>query len=1226
MQQAVNEFKHQLDRAVMEHRAGRLAEAALAYRRVLADDPAEADAVHLLGVATLQRGEPAAALILVRRAISLDADNPACHLHAGNCLKSLGQFAEAEKFYRAALRLRPDFADAHFNFANGLKSQGRIEAATARYRAALVCAPHYAEACCNLAIALRDLGRQDATAGWMARANRLRPDFAEARIGLATLRLPIMVDEMAESEAVPGRYRQELAELTRWGEAHLPLLGRALGSHTPFYLAYRPFDLTAALSDYGSLAARAAAAAWPGGVRRKARGDRLRLAIISGQIRHHPVWDMITRGIVEQLDRRRFELFLYHTAAETDEQTEWAKTQSARFRQGPKPIEAWLEQLAEDGPDILLYPEIGMDPTVVALAALRRAPLQVASWGHPVTSGLPTIDLFLSGAALEAEGAAAHYREKLVLLPGTGSFTAPPPDVPVAKGPASKVTRFALCQTAYKCDPSADAMLVDLAAACAPCEFWIVGSDRYGWASSRLIERLAGKMRLAGLDPDAVLRPVGWMKPDDFGAFLDRTDACLDWPSFSGYTTAWQAVHRGTPVITLAGSFLRQRLAAGLLRQIGLDEWVAATPGDYVAIAGRVAAAPAKTRRQWRDRIIAASRRLDRQSGVIPAIERVLRSGYYRAEAIAALRAGAADRAIAFFREAVDADPADGENWLHAIDALLGSGDAGSAAGLLAAARRQGLAGAGADALAASLAGFAEPQPPLAEMTDARLILAISPAHAPSLHRLGMTGRAIAAMPGDASYRAARGAGLAAQGDWSGALKCFRNALARDPASAAHHNDAGNALLHTGEPSVAATSFATAIALSPDFAAAYCNLANQWKRQAETLLARATLLRPDLVEAHNNWGSLLYRRGRLSDAAERYRTALKAMPASEEAHYNLGVVLHDQRLLAPSIGHYRSAIALRPYYPEALYNLGIASLLAGDFAAGLPLYEWRLRRGAATAGPPQPRWRGQDIAGRSIVLRAEQGLGDAIQFCRYVPLLSAMGAEVHVELPASMLPLMSGLRDCASLHARGAAPATDYHLPLLSLPLAMGTTPASIPPPVPFLVAEPDRMKRWREKIGTGGFKVGVSWQGNPAGEIDKGRSAPLAHFAAFAAVPGVRLISLQKHHGVEQLRDLPAGMIVEELGPDFDESGGAFMDCAAAIMSLDLVVTTDTAIAHLAGTLGRPVWIVLQAAPHWVWMLERGDCPWYPSARLFRQSEAGDWRAPFSEMARTLADAVRKE
>jgi predicted O-linked N-acetylglucosamine transferase (SPINDLY family) len=341
------------------------------------------------------------------------------------------------------------------------------------------------------------------------------------------------------------------------------------------------------------------------------------------------VWDVILRGIVAHMDRQRFEIHLYHTGALKDAETEWASNRVDRFVQGPKPIKGWLDEVNHDQPDVLFYPELGMEPTACALAALRLAPVQVASWGHPVTTGFPNIDIYLSGELIEGPQAEHHYREKLVRLPGTGVCTessdlrsqpwgAPtrPPDV----------VRFAICQQPIKFDPADDSLFAQIAKEVGACEFWLASPLKLQWVAARLQNRLAGVFRDAGLDPIAHLRLVPWLPREQFRGFLDQMDVYLDCPGFSGYTTAWQAVHRGMPVVTLEGNFLRQRLAAGLLRQIGVTEGIVSSREAYVETAVHFAqrCRRPKARARGRELMSAAAAMADGNLAAVRSIERTL--------------------------------------------------------------------------------------------------------------------------------------------------------------------------------------------------------------------------------------------------------------------------------------------------------------------------------------------------------------------------------------------------------------------------------------------------------------------------------------------------------------------------------------------------------------------------------------------------------------------------
>jgi hypothetical protein len=300
--------------------------------------------------------------------------------------------------------------------------------------------------------------------------------------------------------------------------------------------------------------------------------------------------------------------------------------------------------------------------------------------------------------------------------------------------------------------------------------------------------------------------------------------------------------------------------------------------------------------------------------------------------------------------------------------------------------------------------------------------------------------------------------------------------------------------------------------------------------------------------------------------------------------------------------------------PVLHLNLGIVLLLTGQFETGWEEYEWRFRAGAARLPPcGQPRWMGEDLSGRTLLIRAEQGVGDTIQFCRYMPMIPARGRIVFEVQPGLRHLLRNVAADVVTVG--DALPPFDTWCPLLSLPHLLGMQ-APVPP---YLAADADRVAVWRDRIGTHGRRIGIAWQGNPVAAAERGRSIPLREYLPLAQVPDVRLISLQKHHGLEQLATVPDGLRIETLGEDFDAGPDAFIDTAAVMQCLDMVITSDTSVAHLAGALGRPVWVGLQHVPDWRWLLEGEDCRWYPTMRLFRQPKRGDWGGVFARMAELL-------
>jgi tetratricopeptide (TPR) repeat protein len=506
------------------------------------------------------------------------------------------------------------------------------------------------------------------------------------------------------------------------------------------------------------------------------------------------------------------------------------------------------------------------------------------------------------------------------------------------------------------------------------------------------------------------------------------------------------------------------------------------------------------------------------------------------------------------------------------------------------------------------------------------------------LHRLGRPAEALASFdaalalePDSAEFCNSRGNALRRLRRLPEALASYERSIALQPGLAAAHNNRGLVLQSMRRIEEAAASYRRALELEPQFAEAYNNLGTVEcdLGQPATALAsfrRALELQPGLGGVHANLGNALRDLGRPDEALGEFELAVREAPRVAATHCNCGNALYDLGRLGDAIASYDRAIALEPGYAQAHFNKSICLLLAGELARGLPLYEWRKQLADAPAAPlAAPVWRGPEtLAGRTLLIYADQALGDTLQFCRYARLVRQRGARVILSVQPGLCALLSTLDPEIRIVGRGDEPHDcDYQCALLSLPLAFSTTLAEIPATAPYLSADPERVAAWRERLGPAGFKIGIAWQGSRH-RIDVGRSAPLAMFARLAGVPGVRLISLQKNDEIGSPQsDIPT---LERLR-GFDEGPQAFLDSAAVMVHLDLVITTDTALAHLAGALGRATWLALKHVPDWRWLQDRSDSPWYPGMRLFRQPRPGDWEPVFAaihaELARVAAGSA---
>jgi len=479
-----------------------------------------------------------------------------------------------------------------------------------------------------------------------------------------------------------------------------------------------------------------------------------------------------------------------------------------------------------------------------------------------------------------------------------------------------------------------------------------------------------------------------------------------------------------------------------------------------------------------------------------------------------------------------------------------------------------------------------------------------------------------------------RGNAFYMQGRYAEAAECYRRVLRQRPDDVDALNNLGASLADLGRLADAVVCYQEALRLRPDHAEAYYNLGNALRlaaRHDEAIKAyvQALRLRPEMAEAHNNLAIVLRKKGRMAEAMASARRALELRPGNASALVNLGLGLAESGQLAEALTCYDEVIRSSADNADAHHNRAQAWLLQGDWARGWPEYEWRWRCAEFTPhGLVAPPWDGTALGGRTILLHAEQGAGDTLQFVRYARLVKERGGLVVLAASERLHPILRtapGIDRLVPLPREAPPPKFDVHCPLLSLPAAFGTTPETVPAPVPYLHAEPARIARWQKALEpVKGFRVGIAWQGSPTMlPYDRWRSVPLDRFAPLARIEGIRLVSLQYGPGSEQLRAAAGRFPIVDLAGELDESAGAFLDTAAAMANLDLVVTCDTALAHLGGALGVPTWLVLAAVPNWRWLLDRDDTPWYPTLRLFRQTRAGSWDEPFQRMAEALENLV---
>ncbi|MDR3441041.1 tetratricopeptide repeat-containing glycosyltransferase family protein [Telmatospirillum sp.] len=496
-----------------------------------------------------------------------------------------------------------------------------------------------------------------------------------------------------------------------------------------------------------------------------------------------------------------------------------------------------------------------------------------------------------------------------------------------------------------------------------------------------------------------------------------------------------------------------------------------------------------------------------------------------------------------------------------------------------------------------------------------RAVLAIHPRHAEASYNLGLL--------------------CQMEERYQEAANLYRRAIAFRNDYVDAYSNLGTVLKELKEYEQANTVYLLAIAIKPDHAMAYSNLGVSLKEQrrfdeAVAVYRQAITLAPDYEWAYANQAPVLLEQGDSRASIIASQRAITLTPDMSLAHYNLAAALKAENLLQQSVDSFRHAIALRPDFGEAHFALGQVLLMQGDYEAGWPEYSWRWSLpdyawlSKIHGQFQQPLWTGERLDGKTILIYAEQGMGDAIQYARYLPKVLGRGGRIVLAVHPPLKKLFAAIPGIAAVVGLDETPLPpfDVHCPLLGLPQVFGTRQETIPAQVPYLQADPAETERWKKRIGGDGLKVGIVWAGNPTQRGDRWRSPRLASMAPLFNVPGVRFVALQMGPGRADLETNPLPANVLDLGPEITD----FADTAAIMAGLDLVITSCTAPLHLAGALGVPTWAVIPFAPHFLWQLDRSDSPWYPTLHLYRQTKPGrDWSVPIGRVVTDLSAMVEK-
>jgi predicted O-linked N-acetylglucosamine transferase (SPINDLY family) len=575
----------------------RLEEALVSFDKAIEGKPNLAEAHFNRGNVLRELQHLEEALVSYDKAIEIKPDYAEAYFHRGNTLNQLQRLEEALSNYGKAIEIKPDYAEAYFHRGNTSNQLQRLEEALSSYDKAIEINLNFTEAHFNLGNVLNELGRQSEAKNSYNQALSIEPDFVLARWGRVMSALPIIQNYIEDSKSSRAEFSHELSDMDIWfAQDRLEDGYKAVGSAQPFYLAYQEENNRELLSRYGALCHRLMShwqqkeSSFP---KPKLLNKPIKLGIVSHHIHQHPVWDAITRGWVEHIDRNRFELFFFYTGFKIDEETEFAKSIAKDFIIFGNDLSSGVNAIFAAQIDVLIYPEIGMDPISARLANLRLAPVQVGSWGHPETTGLPTIDYYLSADLLEPSNSDKYYTEQLIKLPNLGSYYKPSTVIPTytdhEKFSIKADHPVLICPgTPFKYQPRHDYIFVEIAKQLGACQFVF-----FTYVNKQLTyllkERLASHFFESGLNSNDYCVFIPWQPKSAFYGLMNRADIYLDTIGFSGFNTALQAIECGLPIVTREGRFMRGRLASGILKRIGLKELIAKDNDDFINLAVKIA-------------------------------------------------------------------------------------------------------------------------------------------------------------------------------------------------------------------------------------------------------------------------------------------------------------------------------------------------------------------------------------------------------------------------------------------------------------------------------------------------------------------------------------------------------------------------------------------------------------------------------------------------------------
>ncbi|HWA44898.1 MAG TPA: tetratricopeptide repeat protein [Hypericibacter adhaerens] len=1209
----------------------RLEEAGEALDRLEALAPQDRELQRLRANLLLYREQPGAAADQLRRLLKETPDDVRAWVGLGRALFREGDYQGSAEAYREALRLDPKEPTALLNFGVDLKILGHTERAIAVLRQSIELAPDNAFAWRYLGAAQEALKRTDEALAAYRRAVAIDPDDPAA----ASL-LRLLQQQCAWAEAAPLQARiaaataAALAKGEKPEESPLAHLSRSTDEAENLRVA-RAWSRAAQNRIGGQRLSLPAADIDP--------EQRLRIGYLSSDFGEHPV-SQLTVGLFERHDRRQVEVTAY--AIGPDDNSEWRRRivkAADRFVDlTPLGFRAAAERIAADRIDILVDLNGHTGSARPEILAFKPAPLQALWLGYPGSSGADFVDYLLTDIAVTPPESAPDYSEHLCWLPQI--FQPNDDRQAIAETPVTRarwglpegVPVFCSFNQGFKIEPALFDCWMAILRETPGSVLWLPTGN------PQMPVHLRAEAAARGVAPERLI----FADRPDKALHLKRlslVDIALDTWTYNGHTTTSDALWAGLPVVALEGSHYASRVSASVLRAVGLPELVARSREEYAALALRYARDPAGLA------ALKAKLAANRRSSPLFDTDRFLRNleRAYRAmwRRHAAGKPPAALRVI----EPARADRAAVDRLFAEAETCRMAGDGEAARALYRAVTVQDGGRLNAHLQLATIEQAAGHAAAAAE--SFREVVALRPDLAEAWINLGVADQASGAIePALRCYRRALeldptltvaainlAGTLVERERFAEAAEVCAAALSRKPGDRGLLLAWARALIGREDGAAAETKLHAILAQNPKDIDALFQLgrahAIRSQFEAAARVYRAALaLDPKQVFIWNNLATALRECERLEEAEGALRTALAIDPAQAGLHANLASVLRGLDRAEEALEVTRHVLALDPGNADSHRRLAFALLTLGRLEEGHREYEWRWQTPYFLSRPRRivaPDWQGEPLAGKRLLLQWEQGLGDTIQHVRYAREAAAAGAEVVAEVQAPLVRLVQSMPEIRQVVAAGAAlPPVDLQVAMMSLPYRFRTRLDSIPNRVPYLQAVPADRERWAARIANlPRPRIGFAWRGNPKFPNDRRRTLPLTQLAALIRGLSGSAIALQLDMSEEELRVSGLGGRLLDPAKDLGappQRFADFADTAGLVAELDLVVTVDTGVAHLAGALARPVWIMLPVESDPRWYVGREDSPWYPTARLLRQSRAGDWETVTAAVAKALA------